>query len=170
MTVLKAVTTLDPNDDYVYLQKRAQQGDLGYNYQPESYDGHIVCYSLIYEDSTPVWCSIVQHRKFYKEGVVGLFRKLWSERPVAQKYGNIALDIVQQQWNKSVNAGYTVGFLATGRDVRRFFKHQVPQWEKVTNVPWYFDAKQYRLCNGDESCNQYVAWCNTTYCPFDPVN
>jgi len=167
--MISVCTTTTATDDFQFVVDKAIKA-TGQTQNFCNYDGNIVCYSVAYDNNVPVWCSVAQHRNFYKPGVVGLFRKLYSEISVPAKetnqYSELAL---HQQWKHCIAAGYTTGFFSTQKDVRKFFAHQTKRWERITNATWYFDSKKYRVCNGDESCNQYVAWCNATYCPFDLV-
>lgn len=157
-------------DDFNYVTQQAIKV-TGQTQNYNNYDGDVVCYTTVYKNDIPSWCSVAQSRDFYPDGVVGVYRKLFSTLKEPGTKGNNEYSIIalSQQWQFCINAGYSIGFISTEKKLYRFFKNQLHRYNEATNSIWHVDENLYRVCNGDASCNQYVVWSNTDHCPFTKV-
>ena len=166
--VFRVITYQTQNDDIRYLLKRAKINNQNYS----KWDGQILAYTIVYNKTNPVQISIAQHRSFYPKGVVGLFRKLYSEIKIPNRNKNLyAETMLKQQWTISKEKGFHTGFFSTEKKISRFFYHQIPRWESITGEKWYFGGmRRFILCPGKKNCFHYLAWCGPNHlAPFKPV-
>ena len=143
--------------DYVLAYARAHVPDhLKKNYYRSETD---VCWTYI-NDKDLIWCSAVQHHSDWDWDVAGILRRVYSSGTLENEFMDI---VIANQARAAREDGFQRLFVATHKNIPRYFMGQTKRWERLTGDEWHCDGRRYWV----RHCPQLLSW--TGECPHEPV-